>query len=85
MALTSSNASESKRGGTTPAASAEKTSGLKEALAKGVTTAVATLGKENGLLKEADVKIPPGPLRAGRWPALGPWWDAGAFMGCGGP
>jgi hypothetical protein len=32
--------------------------GLKEALAKGVQQAVATLGKEDGFLKDASVKIP---------------------------
>lgn len=57
-----------KKGGATETATAEKTlaaltpdqwvGGLKEALAKGVTTAVATLGKENGFLKEVGVKIP---------------------------
>jgi len=36
----------------------EITSGLKEALAKGVERAVAALGKEDGFLKDASVKIP---------------------------
>jgi len=34
------------------------TDGLKEALAKGVQQAVATLGKEDGFLKDINVKIP---------------------------
>ena len=49
-------------GSTSPALGAlsqeQVTAGLKEALAKGVEQAVATLGKEDGFLKDLNVKIP---------------------------
>jgi len=44
--------------GITALAETEIANGLKEALAKGVTKAVADLGKDGGFLKNLDVKIP---------------------------
>lgn len=42
----------------TPLSQGEIAGGLKEALSKGIERAVATLGQENGFLKDASVKIP---------------------------